>query len=423
MRRFPGLVTSNVGLPRVTAGAHPGFRIFVLGAGFSRPAGLPVASELYPLVRQHIVDRHGRDTKFDSDVREYLDYCSVCGQSGQSEENLDLEGLMSFLDIEHYLGFRGSKTWSQEGNESQLMIRKAIGHVIHSRTPSPDAIPDVYLRFAEALSVHDTVLTLNYDLILENALKAVGKPFRRYPNRFQSINEHGGTLNNDADELVLLKLHGSLDWFDDRQYLELRRSLEQQGINRTPIHSVFDNPSRYDSRPLVEGLLPDGHALRHLHCIQRLDDYYYRDEGFNAPFLLSPSHVKFVYAEPILSFWHGIGRSGGYNLGISVIGFSLPQHDEYIRIGLYQMLSNYGSWWDSPMFGAELKDYARFVDYRPTTELQDDYRNRYRFADPDRSRFHFGGFGPDAIAFLFRQRREAQAIIPPGLAHEAVQDR
>lgn len=379
----------------------------MLGAGFSRQAGLPIASELYPLVRQHIVDRHGSDTKFSRDVREYLDYSAACGHTGQTDENIDLEQFMSYLDIEHYLGFRGSKTWSQEGNESQLMIRKAIGHVIHERTPPPEDLPDVYLRFAEALSVHDTVLTLNYDLVLENALKVVGKPFRRYPNRYKSINEHGGILDSETEEVVLLKLHGSLDWFDDRSFLELKSLLERQGTVSTSLHSVFDDPNRYAARPLVEGLLPDGDALKHLHAIRRVDDYYYRDGGFNAPFLLSPSHVKFVYAEPILSFWHGIGRSGGYNLGVSVVGFSLPQHDEYIRIGLYQMLSNYGSWWNEPMLEGFLKDYARFVDYRPTPELQEEYKQRYRFAAPDRSRFHFGGLGPDAIDFLFNQSRVA----------------
>lgn len=326
---------------------------------------------------------------------------------GQTEENLDLEQFMSYLDIEHYLGFRGSKTWSQEGNESQLMIRKAIGSVIHNRTPLLEDIPDVYLRFAEALSVHDTVLTLNYDLVLERALERVGKSFRRYPYRYESISKHGGILDSETEEVVLLKLHGSVDWFDNRQFIELKSSLERQGTNGISLHSVFDNPSRYAARPLVDGLLPDGDPLRHLHFIELVDDYYCSDGGFNAPFLLSPSHVKFVYAEPILSFWHGIGRSGGYNLGVSVVGFSLPQHDEYIRIGLYQMLSNYGSWWNEAMFDGALKDYARFVDYRPTPELQEEYKQRYRFADPDRSRFHFDGFGLDAIDFLFNQRRTA----------------
>lgn len=384
---------------------HPGFRIFVIGAGFSRPAGLPIASELYPLVRRQIHERHGTDTKFDRDVREYLDYCSACGQVGQTEENLDLELFMSYLDIEHYLGFRGSKTWSQEGNESQLMVRNAIGHVIQSRTPQADALPDVYYQFAESLSVHDVVLTLNYDLVLEGALEKVGKPFRRYPSRFKTVSEFGGTIESEIEEVVLLKLHGSVDWFDDRQFLELKASLEVEGPHRMPLHSVFDEPSRYGAAPLVEGLLPEGDPLKHLHWIKRVDDYYARGGGFNAPFLLSPSHVKFVYAEPILSFWHGMGRSGGYNLGLSVIGFSLPPHDDYIRIGLYQMLSNYGSWWNFPMLDV-LKDYARFVDFRPTPELQAEYRDRYRFADPERSRFHYDGFGPGAIDFLFRQRRE-----------------
>lgn len=404
----------------MTIDAHPGFRIFVLGAGFSREAGLPIASELYPLVRQYIHQRHGRETKFDRDVKDYLDYSNACGFTGQSEDNLDLEQLMSYLDIEHYLGFRGSKTWSLEGNESQLMIRKAIGYVIHSRTPDPSAIPDIYKRFAESLSVHDIVLTLNYDVLLESALEAVGKPYRRFPNRFKAIHEYSAEIDSSIEELVLLKLHGSIDWFDDRQYLELSKG-HKPGTAGT-LHTVFDDPKRYECQPLVDGLLPSEDALKHLYSIRRLNDYYLGDKGFNAPFLLSPSHVKFVYAAPILSFWHGIGRSGAYNLGVSVVGFSLPPHDEYIRIGLYQMLSNYGSWWDSPMLQPGLlKDYARFVDYRPTPELQADYRQRYGFVNPDRSKFHFDGFGTEAIDFLFNQGRVAEQV-PPFPASDALRD-
>lgn len=386
---------------------HPGFRIFVLGAGFSRPAGLPLATELYTAVRERILSRHGRDTKFTRDVNNYISYCEDCGFTGQTDENLDLERFMSYLDIEHYLGFRGKDTWSQEGNESQLMIRKSIGEVIHDRTPSPDRLPDFYYRFAESLSPHDTVLTLNYDLLLESALSIVGKPFRRYPDRFKSVDQYGGTIDSDVEELVLLKLHGSIDWFDDRQFLELKESIKNYGATRIPLHSVFDDTSRYGARPLVDGPLPESDLLRHIYWIEKVADYYHRDNNFNAPFILSPSHVKFVYSEPLLSFWRGIGRSGGYNLGVSIIGFSLPDHDEYIRIGLYQMLSNYGSWWDERFFNNVLKDYARFVDFRSTPEQVNEYRARFRFAAPERSRFHYAGFGPEAIDFLFHQHRES----------------
>ena len=57
--------------------------------------------------------------------------------------------------------------------------------------------------------------------------------------------------------------------------------------------------------------------------------------------ILSPSHMKIVYATPFMDFWNGLGQAGGYNLGISIIGFSLPEHDDYIKISLYKMIGNY----------------------------------------------------------------------------------
>lgn len=388
----------------MTTPKHPGNRIFILGAGFSRPAGLPLASALYPAVKSLIEGQHGTETKFDRDLSNYLAYCNDCGVTGQTKDALDLELFMSYLDIEHYLELRGSDTWSREGNESQLMIRKAIGKVIHEGTPAADKLPDCYYRFADLLSPRDIVLTFNYDLVLEGALTNVGKRFRRFPHRFKSVNAQGGIVDSDTEEVVLLKLHGSLDWFDDSHFLDLRGALQAQGIENVGLHSVFDDPKKYGAKLLVDGPRPPDDPLAHLHTIQEVSRYYSQDGGFNAPFILSPSHVKFVYASPIMSLWNGLGRSGGYNLGVSVIGFSLPPHDEYIRIGLHQMLRNYSSWWDSPMMGV-LKDYARFVDYKPSQPEKDAYVERYRFAGADRSRFFFDGFGHSSLEFLFNQPR------------------
>ena len=63
---------------------HPGFRIFLLEAGFSRPAGLPLASALYPAVKSLIERQHGTNTKFDRDVTYYLSYCNDCGVTGRA---------------------------------------------------------------------------------------------------------------------------------------------------------------------------------------------------------------------------------------------------------------------------------------------------------------------------------------------------
>lgn len=384
---------------------HPGCRIFVIGAGFSRPAGLPLACELYPEVKRRIEARHGCDTKFHRDLRNYISYRTSCNGHPLNENDIDLEEFLSYLDIEHYLGLRGSDTWSREGNESQLMIRRAIGEVIHSRTPPADRLPDCYYRFAENISTRDIILTLNYDVILERAFEHIGKPYRLFQNRYKSVEKHFCTIDSDIEEVALLKLHGSLDWFDDRQYLETKQGFEEQGMGHLEAHSVFDHRERYSLSPLAEGPRPVDDLLLHIHRARNIDAYYAQDRNFGAPLILSPSHVKFVYAEPLLDFWRGMGRAGGYNLGISVVGFSLPMHDEYIRIGLYQMISNYQeSWWNEKMLDT-LKDNVRLVDFRTTAEGVADFKTRYGFVDPTRAEYFFEGFGNHAVDFLFASPR------------------
>lgn len=386
--------------------AHPGFRIFVLGAGFSKPAGLPLASELYREVKRSIEARHGKETKFQRDLQCYIDYRKSCDGIQIDESDIDLEALMSFLDIEHFLGLRGSDTWSEEGNESQLMIRKAIGEVIQLRTPPSDQLPDAYYRFAESLSLHDIVITFNYDLILERALEHIGKPYRLFPHRYKSIGHYSNEVDDDKEEVVVLKLHGSVDWFSDSQFLSSKESQKSQGVAKLNIHSVFDDPARYGAEPIVQGLRSESDPLLHIHRIHDADKYYQRDAGIDAPFLLSPSYVKFVYAMPLLDFWHGLGQAGGYNLGVSVVGFSLPQHDDYIRQILYNIISNYQeSWWDEKLPGV-LKDDVKFVDFRGEDAGRKEYLERYRFADPGKSKYWLDGFSAESVQFLFRQSRE-----------------
>lgn len=385
---------------------HPGFRIFVLGAGFSKGAGLPLASELFPLVKASIESENGKDTKFQRDLENYLRYQKACGRTDVDEKSIDLEELMSFWDIEHFLWLRGSDTWSDEGNESQLMVRKAIGRVIHLRTPSIDNIPNQYLRFAEHLSVNDYVLSFNYDILLERALEHVGKPYRLFPDRYKSIGRYSNEIDDEKKEVVLLKLHGSVDWFSNKQFLDSRESLAAQGLVKTNLHTVFDNPSRYVAEPLVDGIRPNDDPLSNIFRIRDPDAYYRRDPGFNAPFLLSPSHVKFLYAPTLLDFWRGLNRAGGLNLGVSIIGFSLPAHDEYIRQILYSMVSNYqGYSWDHKFF-TEYKDKVKFVDFRESENSIREYKSRFSFSDPEKSCFWFNGFSADSVNFLFTSCRE-----------------
>ena len=113
----------------------PQFRIFIIGAGFSAHAGLPLGSTLFELVRDSALKWYGEGNQLEEDLKWYLKYRKHC--HGLSEcDPIEYENFMSYLDLEHYLRLSGSETFAEEGNKSQLIIRNAIQHVIYSKQPS-----------------------------------------------------------------------------------------------------------------------------------------------------------------------------------------------------------------------------------------------------------------------------------------------
>jgi hypothetical protein len=89
-------------------------RLIILGAGFSKPAGLPLATELFNEVRKRVKQLHGADNALESDLDYYINYLRKTENFGGSVEDIDIEKFLSFLDIEHYLELQGSNAWSLE---------------------------------------------------------------------------------------------------------------------------------------------------------------------------------------------------------------------------------------------------------------------------------------------------------------------
>jgi hypothetical protein len=52
----------------------PQFRIFIIGAGFSAHAGLPLGNKLFELVRDSVLERYGEGNRLEEDLRWYLQY-------------------------------------------------------------------------------------------------------------------------------------------------------------------------------------------------------------------------------------------------------------------------------------------------------------------------------------------------------------
>ena len=376
------------------------FRILILGAGFSRPAGLPLGHELWAEVRGRLRGRYGSDSHVEHDLRRYAEYLSACEGMEVDIEAIDYERFLGFLDTEHFLGLKGSDTMSSDGNESQLMVRHAIAEILYERTPKNP--PELYRKFAKGLDTSDWILTFNYDTLLESALDAEGVPYRLFPQRFSEISAGFNAIDDSVDEVVVLKLHGSIDWCDRSSYDDEIEYSKQSAPSYEVKHPVFGADRRVDSVKLTDGPMVKNDPLAKLYRIGNVGRLLGLGLGFWqwCPFMLAPSQTKLIYTPTLREFWFGMQEGGGLNLSLGVIGYSLPAADEYARQALYHLFRNYTGYEpDLELFGRK-KTPIRILDSAPPGDSGTDIRSRYRFADWSRTDLRLDGFNETTLEWV-----------------------
>jgi hypothetical protein len=320
------------------------YRLIVLGAGFSVAAKLPLARELSTLV----LDRTGAAKELHAlfkDVDSYREYERLRTGTAPNIEEIDIERLLSFLDIEHYLELAGSDTWSDAGNKGQLAARSVLAQVLVQRQQAmteQDWQP--YLRFAEALEPGDEVITFNYDTILETACERVGKPFRLCPHRYKTVTHTGGTLDSDRKEVCIRKVHGSVDWFDMGPYFEQARAYEEDPQNRARPYTnaaIVRRRHELSLEWLTEDPYPENEYLSQIVRVRK-PELLLTDSGmWPVPFLVSPSAAKLVYLKPLASLWNGFNNAGWLQSQMIVIGFSFSSFDDYVLVPLIRAINNF----------------------------------------------------------------------------------
>ena len=319
------------------------------------------------------------------------------------EENVDFEEFCRFLDIEHFLRLRGSDTWSADGNEGTVVIKTLIGQILSERMPRPNEVPELYCRFAERLRPNDVVLTFNYDVLLERALDAVRVPYRLYPGRLESVHDGFSVIDDSRSEVILLKVHGSIDWFDRAEYNDAEHECRAAGASARPVHPVF-GPTGDDltTTKLLDGPHQPDDPLSEMYRVADIERLYKRSWMFlAAPWLLAPSTMKILYAAKLLDFWDGRGRDGILNFGLAIIGYSLPDQDAYARQAVYSIITNYQSeYWDDEVLGRR-KSPLVLVDLRRGSNAIREFENRYRFVNWERAVRNYRGFDRDSLDQIF----------------------
>ncbi|WP_075109844.1 SIR2 family protein [Halofilum ochraceum] len=374
------------------------FRIVILGAGFSKPAGLPLGDELFAKVREVIKRRYGIDNPIERDLIRYATYIKDCEGISVTIDSVDYEQFMGFLDIEHVLGLKGKDTWSDEGNESQLMIRQGIAEVLNTATPKE--VPSLYREFARRLNPDDVIFTFNYDTLLECALEAEEIPYRLFPERFSEIGWASNTIDDSREEVVVIKLHGSIDWFHRAPYERKVEHAQSCPMPYTVKHAVFGERSIVDAVPLTDGPREEGDHLAKIYRVSDVAPLINRGFWECCPLVLTPSHNKIFYSGPLRPFWWGLQRLGGLNRSLSVIGYSLPPYDEYAKQVLYHIFSNFTEVEPDLELAGRKKGPARILDYDPSDKNDAEIRDRYRFVNWDRTEICLDGFSAASMDWI-----------------------
>lgn len=378
------------------------FRFFILGAGFSSPAGLPLAHQLWEEVLSRARQLNWMNDMLDFELQAYERF-RVSRGNNLDDSPFDFEDFFAYLDLEHALGLKGSDHFSDEGNRLQLALKWLIAQVLVERTPAASELPSCYLEFARLLQPHDYVLTFNYDTVLERALDAVGKPYRLFPSRYQEIRESHSVVDNSREEVAVIKLHGSVDWFDKSSYLSQCERYREQGIEQPPDHIVFGPRSPVETSQLMGGPQFPDDPLTTVHRVSAgLEELYRREPPILVcPFLLAPSNMKVLYANKMRYFYWGLGQSGGMNLGITVIGYSLPRHDDYARRFMMDMFRNYQNmYWGEEMHRGMKKTPVLLIDFRNDDGRRKEYERIYSFSDTEKTEFYYDGFGIKAVEYI-----------------------
>ena len=377
------------------------YSIFILGAGFSRPARMPLGYELFKEVLEMAMDIDLYENILRRDVEQFLGYYNKLNNSSITEDEISFEEFISYLDIEHYLALRGSDTWSSEGNRSQILIRNLIAKVLFEKVSSMNEKDfDLYRSFVDNMDPGDIIITFNYDTIIEESLERENKPYRLFLERFSSVNHHSGIRDSADQEVILLKMHGSIDWFDIERFDMSYDYFRQEKFFKLPEHVIFRNRSIFSPMKIIDGPYSADSLLNRIYRVKNLGKYFEeRDFVRQAPLILSPSFNKIVYLNPLKEFWYSFYDAGLLNQKVAVIGFSLPEHDDYIRQALFTLVNNFQVF-DPGTTDLE-KSKLKIVDYRKNESEIQEFKNRYSFIDWDNTDCYFDGFDKEAIEMIF----------------------
>lgn len=303
-----------------------GKTVYVLGAGASHHTGAPLLKDF--LVRARLL-REGRGElkykeSFDK-VFEWID--RLRGSSYYVEFDLDnLEHIFSIAEMSSQLGL-------EEGKEISRHLTKVILETLdrcqlkyQDKQLRPD---DIYLGFTQVLTKqnqkrmeytnqargtfeNDVIVTFNYDVMLDYAMRFEG-----------IVPEYCLASESNLNKFKILKLHGSTNW---ARCVDCKDSSgnDPQLVEASPV------PKGYSLDPFTG----DGTEVEFkmtTHVLPKTPCKSCNKIEVLEPIMIPPTWSKIVRDTPIANVWAQAVKEIKNAFQIVVIGYSVPPTDTFFQ--------------------------------------------------------------------------------------------
>lgn len=338
-------------------------RVYVLGAGFSAPIGMPLTGEL--LKEAHTIagtkpwygDGGAPSPNGQADwLLEQLQwYFPLDNFSHEAIHNsafprgFDVEKFLSYVASTSAFKFKTGERWNEHGDKFTAFLKSWLAEaIVRRQTAALADVPAAYMRFAKSLK-GALVLTFNWDTVLESLLQRHGLGFA-----FDLHSAYGNGL------IPVIKLHGSIDWFSKPDKAEMKDWMQFD-----PLSDNFDGCLRAQGNLLA-------YYAHHL-----------------TPWIVTPSYDKTSQILSLGDIWQLPWNFLQDELEVIVIGFSMRPDDFHSRAFLYPQLVH-----------GTRKGYLRVK----VVDLAEDETQRsqviQRFSGVEGCQFFFSGFSNDALDFI-----------------------
>ena len=338
-------------------------RIYILGAGFSAPAGFPLTKNLLKEVH-HVASKQ----KFADDETEFgqaqllLDtlrfYYPLANFShelilnDQLPKDFDIEKFMSYVSVESACQLNTGEQFNEHGSQFVSDLKRWIAQAIFNHEKKAlRNVPDFYHKFI-SLTKNSLIFTFNWDTFLETL-------FEINKVRYELDSRH--SLHPDV--VPLFKLHGSIDWFSCPHPVKRKKWMRFQALGKT-----FEGMYRGS----VDG--------------DSLDCFY---EAFLTPWIVVPAYDKIDQIKQLGGQWGLLYMFFQSELEVVIIGFSMRDDDYHSRAIIYPQLVQ----------GSQQGDLSvKVVSFARSSEEKEEIKNK--FAGIKNCNFFFDGFSNKAIEFI-----------------------